>query len=76
MAALTHRCPVRGCETSVQNAKLMCAAHWRRVTLKTQCEVIQADKAGRFSRRHADAMAQAIREAGRPLAPGRKAVAS
>ena len=70
MSALVRKCPVRGCETHIPAAKLMCAAHWRCVTLNTQCEVLTAHKQAPLSRRHADAMAQAIREAVRPvLAP-------
>ena len=74
MAALAHRCPVRGCEVHIPPSKLMCATHWRRVTLHAQYEVLWSRKQAHLSRRHADAIAQAIREAGRPeFAPGRKA---
>jgi hypothetical protein len=62
-AALTHRCPVRGCEVQVVNSKLMCSRHWGRVSAATGREVYAAYKEAKLSRRHADAMAQAIREA-------------
>lgn len=61
--ALTHRCPVRGCQIDVANSKLMCARHWRMVSSGTQREVYAAYKEEPRSRRHADAMAQAVREA-------------
>jgi len=66
-----HTCPVSGCVHQVDNARLMCAVHWRLVSKRTQREVytawerLQRARTPENATAHRQACERAIREASR-----------